>query len=329
MKIDTGIYPQLLNPIEEKEVEKYLLDDDYGAQEKKDGWRRFLKHGEKNTVAINRKGEEVGCSIDYQNACITLNQKGRDKFILDGEEVSRFLYVFDAVYLDGKDLYNFPYIDRYTFLKGFMEDNESDTLKLLPLAIGYKAKKALYEKLKKEGKEGIVFKKLSAPYQEGRPEKYGDQVKFKFYETASCIVIRINKKRSIGLGMLDGDRIIDVGNCTIPPNKDVPVLESIVEIKYLYAYKGGSLYQPTYIGPRDDIDRKDCVISQLKYKAEETDDDTKHRVYVVWGDQKIVKSEYEFDTEKEKDAFVYGINEADGYMGAIIYDKKEDWELVK
>ena len=39
----------------------------------------------------------------------------------------------------------------------------------------------------------------------------------------------------------------------------------MVEIKYLYAYKGGSLYQPQYLGIRDDKDTPDKE-SQLKFK---------------------------------------------------------------
>lgn len=43
---------------------------------------------------------------------------------------------------------------------------------------------------------------------------------------------------------------------------------SDVEIRYLYAYKGGSLYQPAFLGERDDIPAEECVLSQLKYKPE-------------------------------------------------------------
>jgi len=45
-------------------------------------------------------------------------------------------------------------------------------------------------------------------------------------------------------------------------------VDSIIEVRYLYAYKGGNLYQPTYLGVRDDISFEDCLISQLKYKKE-------------------------------------------------------------
>jgi hypothetical protein len=45
-----------------------------------------------------------------------------------------------------------------------------------------------------------------------------------------------------------------VGSVTIPPSHTVPAAGSIVEVRYLYAYEGGSLYQPVYLGIRDDID---------------------------------------------------------------------------
>jgi len=46
-------------------------------------------------------------------------------------------------------------------------------------------------------------------------------------------------------------------------------VSDVIEVKYLYAYKGGSLYQPSFISIRDDVLVSNCLISQLKYKSEE------------------------------------------------------------
>lgn len=51
-----------------------------------------------------------------------------------------------------------------------------------------------------------------------------------------------------------------------------------------------------------------------------------HKVYVVWGDTPMAKSEYEFKTLEEKNAFIYGINESDGYFSGLILDTKKEWE---
>jgi bifunctional non-homologous end joining protein LigD len=36
----------------------------------------------------------------------------------------------------------------------------------------------------------------------------------------------------------------------------------------LYAFKGGSVFQPVYLGVREDLTQEDCTLDQLKYKAE-------------------------------------------------------------
>ena len=269
-KIDTGIYPQLLNIIEESEVEKYLNNDLYGAQEKKDGRRKFLKCNKGIVTSINRKGQEVGYPAVFKEACLSLEDNIED-FILDGEEVGEILYVFDIIRINGADLHNLPYEDRYKNLEYMMSCNNDNSLKIVPLAVSTVEKKALYKKLKKEGKEGIVFKNLSSLYIPGRPNSAGDQLKFKFYSAASCIVIKVNDKRSIALGLYSKDELINVGNCTIPANFKMEEIsrDDIVEIRYLYAYEGGSLYQPVYLGLRDDIEREACIIEQLKYKGVE------------------------------------------------------------
>jgi bifunctional non-homologous end joining protein LigD len=40
-----------------------------------------------------------------------------------------------------------------------------------------------------------------------------------------------------------------------------------VECRYLYAFKeSGSIYQPVFLGVRDDIQHTECTTAQLKYK---------------------------------------------------------------
>ena len=64
---------------------------------------------------------------------------------------------------------------------------------------------------------------------------------------------------------------------TIPPSEQIPQAGIVVEVRYLYAYPGGSLFQPVYLGQRDDIDPSACVIGQLKYKANGEDEEESAR----------------------------------------------------
>jgi bifunctional non-homologous end joining protein LigD len=89
-------------------------------------------------------------------------------------------------------------------------------------------------------------------------------------ETASVVVTGLNGKRSVRIGVLDGERMVSCGNVTIPVGAEIPSVGDIIEVRYLYAFKeSGSLFQPVYIGVRDDLELKDCTVDQLKWKRAE------------------------------------------------------------
>jgi len=49
--------------------------------------------------------------------------------------------------------------------------------------------------------------------------------------------------------------------------------DQVVEIRFLYAFReSNALYQPVYLGPRQDIQQHECVLSQLKYKPAEEEE---------------------------------------------------------
>ena len=99
--------------------------------------------------------------------------------------------------------------------------------------------------------------------------RHGPQLKFKFVATLSAVVAKINIQRSVELGLFNGRSLVSCGNVTIPANHEIPTVGTVVEARYLYAAKeSGVLYQPVYLGPRDDVDPGECLVSQLKFKAE-------------------------------------------------------------
>lgn len=55
---------------------------------------------------------------------------------------------------------------------------------------------------------------------------------------------------------------------TIPANHEIPCLNALIDVEYLYAYRGGSIYQPVYRGQRTDLELSACTLSQLKFKPE-------------------------------------------------------------
>jgi len=272
----TGM-PQLLNAIDDDELERLMNDDSFWMQQKFDGKRIMIKKTNYSVIASNRKGLSCGFSakIEKDIKDITV-YRNVENFVLDGEMIGDEYFVFDILQLGGKDLRDLPYHERHAKLLGLIPIIHPYAVKLVFIAYGEGDKRRLFERIKREKLEGVVFKKKDSLYRAGRPASGGNQLKYKFVETCSCVVMNkpTGKAQSVWLQMLnDKGQWEAVGKCTIPANFKVPVPGKIVEIRYLYAYKGGSLYQPVYLGERDDILESACIRKQLKYKPEDSDDD--------------------------------------------------------
>jgi bifunctional non-homologous end joining protein LigD len=145
-----------------------------------------------------------------------------------------------------------------------------ENIKVVPTAFSSAEKLALFNEVKERGGEGIVFKLVAAPYQEGK-SKYA--LKWKFKAQATVVVVSTHKiKRSVQVAVNVDDDIRMVGNVTIPVNKDIPAVGQLVEVEYLNFNEGGSLFQPVYKAPRPDKDEADHL-STLKRKVVHADDD--------------------------------------------------------
>lgn len=261
-KVRTEIQPMLLSPIDEEDVTQYLEDDEYFMQEKLDGERRLIKVVNNLIIGINRKGQQVALpeAIEKEMAKIT----GKANHIFDGEQIGDHYYAFDLIE-SNPNITSYSFRTRYQSLAILLSAlPKNSNIHLVPAAEGFAAKSKLYEKLQAENKEGIVFKNGGSLYVAGRNNK--DALKYKFYETASFVVSSINAQRSVQIAVMAGAACLPVGNVTILPNFPVPAIGAVVEVRYLYAYAGGSVYQPIYLGERSDISPSDCSMSQLKYK---------------------------------------------------------------
>jgi bifunctional non-homologous end joining protein LigD len=264
----SGVMPQLLNPIDEDQVEALLENDDWCAQEKIDGRNRLLRIGATTVAGINKLGLVVGIPQPIHDTALRFGPG-----LLVGEELADSLHIFDLLELRGRNLRALPYRERYLELTNAfaaMPSHHQNAFAWVETAWTTDDKRRMLANLRQTKAEGIVFKNIHAPHTPGRPSSGGMQLKFKFYQTCSAIVAAVNAKRSVALQLLsDSGEPVDVGNVTIPPNRAIPQRGDIIEIRYLYAYPGGSLYQPVYLGRRDDIEPSECGTRQLKFKRGE------------------------------------------------------------
>ena len=261
----TGIHCQLLNPVEEHDAEKLIEDSAYWMQEKWDGRRLLLHKQDGKITGINRRG----LAVALPEPLVRDAQACPEDFTLDGEAIGDMLCAFDVLLVGDEDLRGRRYTERLLILANLLGTFAHPGIHLTETAHLPEEKRRMFDHLKSEGREGVVFKHVDAPYIAGRPASGGSQLKHKFHETASFIVGKINAKRSVTLQLLDGNTLVGAGNVTIPPNHEIPAPGWIVECRYLYAFKeSGCIYQPVYLGVRDDIRAEECTTAQLKYKAE-------------------------------------------------------------
>ena len=261
----SGLHCQLLNAIGEDEALALNRDPAWFAQEKHDGKRMILEKSGGTVRAINRKGIYVGYPKAFEEAALAVP----NDFIIDGEAVGEQLRAFDMLSRDGRDLRQMTAFARLAQLRILLEGVAGSALTVVETAFSEEDKIRLYRRLDDAQREGVVYKRADSVYEAGRPNRGGNQLKRKFYETCSAVAGPVNDKSSVPLRLLrDGDWV-SVGNCTIPPNAKIPPAGSVVEVRYLYAYPDGALAQPIYLGPRSDIDPAECLTSQLKLKSAE------------------------------------------------------------
>jgi bifunctional non-homologous end joining protein LigD len=272
----SGISLQLSNPIDNDPsdipavVDAMIEDPMWMAQEKMDGVRCAVEISDGKAQGINRKGLYVGLppavAARYEAAFFAPN-----KCVFDGEMVGDTHYVFDVLIADGDDMTSATTEMRALYLRRiFSKMGLSDSsIQLVQMAETSDEKRALIDRVANAGGEGVVFKFASGPYIPGRPASGGNSIKHKFWESATVRVANVNGgKRSVEMEMLDGAAWTSVGNVTVPANQKIPSKGDLIEVRYLYAYQGGALFQPTLLGARTDIDEADCKIETLKFKEE-------------------------------------------------------------
>lgn len=252
--------PQLLNVITDEELLEMLADDNYLAQEKFDGERRMIDT-RSEALGVNKKG----LIVDLPD----LLKKAIPKdLILDGELVGETYYCFDVLFCEGMDLTSLPQEKRQEKLES-IKSMFGENVIPAKSAKTKAQKEKLLKKLKEDQAEGIVLKDKKAAYNSGRPSSGGSALKYKFYKTATTKVTAVSKaKRSVEMSVLDGNNWIFIGKVTVPSNQNVPEVGSYIEVRYLYALEGGSLFQPTLLSERTDVDDSDAKASQLVFKKE-------------------------------------------------------------
>ena len=267
-----GPKAQLLNPIDDDELDEFLDDDAWIAQQKIDGIRILSTIQEKKILPTNRDGQESDNVSDDLLAGLDALPEGT---IVDGEVLNGTYWLFDVLRIGDRDVTTEGVVVRWKLLDDEISPGLSGDVQILPLITGKKAKRALYEKMVKEAAEGLVFKHKDAPYKGGRPSSGGHQRKHKLIK-ACDVIITENAGNAYTMVVLDtakGGKRFVVGKVfagtTNETRAQLDALlsegeEPVCEVKYLYATDDDQLYQPVFVRLRTDKDGTGCTRAQLK-----------------------------------------------------------------
>ena len=254
---DSGLAPMLPSPIDLADLELLLSDNAWIGQPKFDGENRIVVITTENITGVNRKGLFTPIPVTWDTVG---SGASPGRTVICGEQVGDRLVAFDIIEHCGIDLRSRSYDDRHVYLVNACAFIL--WIDVAPYAHGRTAKTAMLRQIELAHGEGIVFKRLFTPFETGRSSH---SLKYKFEETATFIVTATNEQRSVKLGLIGPNgRIEDLGSVTIPANRSIPDVGELVEASFMYRFEDGALMQPKFLGSRGDIDRADCVTSQIR-----------------------------------------------------------------
>ena len=277
---DSGMRPQLPIALEEADVAKLMRDESWWLQRKYDGENRMIQVRSGQVRGINRKGYFVDLPQDWKDYLSVLPD-----CLIAGEHCGSLFHAFDLLERDGSDLRGLNFQARFSALQRLIgvtfkwfegteeegqacRDETAVRFRIVEAHSRGELKQKAFEKLKLDGCEGVVFKSVYDTFETGKSLA---SRKFKFVESCTCIVLSLNTQRSVQIGCLDLDgSMVNLGSVTIPANHEVPAVDDLAEVRYLYRFENGCLEQPCYLGVRNDIDRSDAgiwQISRIKAKA--------------------------------------------------------------
>lgn len=260
----SGHEQQLCVPLDPSQIGTVLNSPAWGAQQKANGERRTVRIQGDEVRGINKLGLYVNIPETWAD------MRAFGDCLIDGEQVGATFYAFDLLEVEGQNLRNQAFEQRFNRLAEMVYgmENVVSSTRLLALATTTLEKQKLLARLEAENHEGLVFKLLGGHYTPGRDP---NSLKHKFTESSTCCVLAQNQKRSVQIGLLDNaGRMVPVGNVTIPGDAPLPAPGALVEVQYLYFNPGGAFEQPVYLGVRNDILAHEATLAQVtRYKPKE------------------------------------------------------------
>jgi bifunctional non-homologous end joining protein LigD len=248
---------------------KYLQNPDFGISQKIDGHRILLqKMGSGHVEMLNRNGKPYTHQKLLPRLIETFPfDRMPGGWTFDGELVDNVYHVFDLPFAGAIGIHEgTPYRDRYLWLQNFMNLGIGDNpyVKLVPFIYETDIDKdRFFIKCLNNQAEGVMFRRLDAPYTAGK--RNPRLLKFKFVKTANVWIsaINIGGKDNCELSVYRDLEPFPVGKASTI-GKGLVQIGDVFEVRYLYLGPGNRLVQPRLMRCRIDADKQDCLFDLLE-----------------------------------------------------------------
>ncbi|RJQ37699.1 DNA ligase D [Candidatus Microgenomates bacterium] len=312
-KKDEDPMPHNIKPMLATLIDKPFNSNEWVFEIKWDGYRAIAEiNKEENIELYSRNNQsfnekyfpivqslrEIKNGVIFDGEIVVLDDNGKPVFqmLQDYQKEHRgnlVYYIFDILYLEGKDLRNETLIKRKEILK-----------KILPPLINVKISEyienegtAFFNAVKKQELEGIIAKKKESLYKSGR--RSTDWLKIKTLLRQEALIAGFTKPRggrkyfgALVLAVYENNELIYIGHAgggfdekTIsdvynklkplisqnspfknPPKTNTPVTwlkpELVCEVKFSQWTKDMHMRQPVFIGLREDKDAKEVHLEK-------------------------------------------------------------------
>jgi bifunctional non-homologous end joining protein LigD len=221
-----------VRPMLAKETEQAFNDSEWIYEVKWDGYRAIAETAGEKTKLYSRNGlsfleryhrltqalKKIKRKMVLDGEIVVLNKKGISQFQLlqhyeNDPEKELCYYVFDLLYLQGKNICSLPLLERKVLLKKYLPDNDlirySDHIEKNGIAF--------FKQAVKKNLEGIMAKKADGEYLQGA--RSGNWLKIKHFHTEEVIIAGYTSPRgsrkffgALVLGVYDKKTLRYVGH---------------------------------------------------------------------------------------------------------------------
>ena len=275
----TGFVANHPKKVSEDEALRLLSNDDYFLEQKCDGEFMSVLYRRNRVTASNKRGNGIPVPPKIASAIRHLATLASCETLgLAGEYLDSKLHIFTVWEKNGTSLMTLPQHLRIA-VKEKLEQvhtqhltaspkNQSPSLKFVYTAKTQSDKTTLYETIKANAGEGVVFKHRESDI----------SFKYKLYETTEVLLVA-NSKRSAECFAYHDGTLTSLGSVTIPHDSTHQEIKQanlrqqplVASVKYLYLSAPpaigptcGQLTQASFLRFRPDFDQHSCVTTELK-----------------------------------------------------------------